>query len=510
MTNSNEELQIRQRLKDDFKHYAAKCLKIRDKNGRVSPFELNKAQEYIHERLEAQLADKGYIRALILKGRQQGCSTYTEGRFYWKVSHRKGVRAFILAHEESASSNLFDMAQRYHDNCHPLVRPETGAANAKELYFLNLDSGYKVGTAGNKATGRSSTIQYFHGSEVAFWPNAAEHATGVLQAIPTAEGTEVILESTAYGMGNLFHQMWVVAEEGKSDYIPIFVPWYWQPEYRRAVPADFIPTAEERELKELYGLDDEQIAWRRIKIAELSVSGGSGDWRFKQEYPNTAAEAFQASGHDSLIKPEKVIKARKSQRYDTYGPLIIGVDPARFGDDSSAIIRRRAAKVYSPERHHKKDTMSLAGIVKRCIEIERPDRVFIDVGGIGAGVYDRLIELGFAGTVVAVDFGGSAMDTIQYVNRRAEMYGEMSKWLDSPGGVSLPDDDSLQSDMCAAGYSYDSNGALKIEKKEDIKKRIGRSPDLADALALTFAEPVKAAYNHRQPIAQSDYDYFRS
>lgn len=508
MSLSEREKVIRLKLKTDFQHYAAKCLKIRDKDGKVSPLILNQAQQYIHDRLQTQLSDKGMIRALILKGRQQGCSTYVEGRFYWRVSHRRGVRAFILTHDDSATANLFEMAMRYHDNCPELVRPKTGAANAKELNFSILDSGYKIGTAGNKAVGRSSTIQYFHGSEVAFWPNAAEHAAGIMQAIPSAPETEVILESTAYGMGNLFHTMWIAAESGQSDFIAIFVPWFWQDEYRKEPHKDFELTPDEAEYKEAHGLDDSQMCWRRHKIVELSVGGESGEWRFKQEYPATAAEAFQASGHDSLIDSKKVLKARKMTRQDTAGPLVIGVDPARFGSDASAIIRRVGGRAYAPERHHGKDTMALAGIVKRCIDIENPTKVFIDVGGIGAGVYDRLVELGYGRTVSAVDFGGAPMDKVKYVNRRAEMYGTMAEWFDMPTGASIPDDDALHSDLCAPGYKFDSNGALLIEKKEDIKKRIGRSPDLADALALTFAEPVRTAYNARPQQAISDYNYF--
>lgn len=507
---SDREKAIRLRLKSDFEHYAAKCLRIRDKNGRVEPFILNKAQQYIHQKLEAQLSATGKVRALILKGRQQGVSTYVGGRFYHKASHRKGVRVFILTHDDSATSNLFDMTQRYHDNCPDMVRPATGAANAKELYFSGLDSGYKVGTAGNKAVGRSSTIQYFHGSEVAFWPNAAEHAAGVMQAIPDADGTEQILESTAFGMGNLFHTMWMAAESGKSDFIAIFVPWFWSEEYRKELPPGFELTSEERQYQDAHKLDDEQICWRRYKIVELSVGGDSGEWRFKQEYPATAQEAFQASGHDSLISSTKVLTARKAQRPNTHGPLVIGVDPARFGPDASAIIRRVGARAFAHERHYHKDTMSLAGIVKRAIDIEKPDRVFIDVGGIGAGTYDRLIELGYGRIVTAVDFGGQPMDVIKYYNRRSEMYGLLSQWLDSPGGVQIPDDDDLHADLCAPGYSYDSNGAMKLEKKEDIKKRIGRSTDLADALALTFAEPVRSAYNEAPRQADSNYDYFRS
>ena len=148
MPLSADELAIRQKLKDDFTHYASRCLRIRTKSGAVEVFELNKAQAYIHDRLEAQKAETGKVRALVLKGRQQGCSTLIGGRFYHHVTHARGCQVFILTHEQSATDTLFAMANRYHDHCPALVKPTTGAANAKELAFPLLDSGYQVGTAG--------------------------------------------------------------------------------------------------------------------------------------------------------------------------------------------------------------------------------------------------------------------------------------------------------------------------------------------------------------------------
>jgi hypothetical protein len=298
----NSELEIRARLRDDFLHYAKKCLKIRDKDGRIIPLVINDAQKYIHSKLEEQLDKTGKVRALILKGRQQGASTYTEARFYWKVTHRRGVRAFILTHEDAATVNLFEMTDRYHKACPDLVRPHTGASNAKELYFDKLDSGYKVGTAGSKAVGRSSTVQYFHGSEVAFWPNADLHFAGVLQALPDAPGTEIILESTANGAGGKFYDLWQEASAGLGDFLPIFVPWYWQQEYRRCATGIEL-TPEEEDMKSAYGLDDEQIAWRRSKIHELGAS------LCDQEYPNTAEEAFILSGR-CVFDPVHLVRVR--------------------------------------------------------------------------------------------------------------------------------------------------------------------------------------------------------
>ena len=162
----------------DFSAYAPTHLKIRTKTGGIDPFVFNRAQLHIHSKLEEQKAATGKVRALILKGRQQGCSTYVAGRFYHRVTHAVGLRCFILTHEDAATQNLFEMVNRYYDNVDEAVKRRTGAANAKELNFADLDSGYKVGTAGTKGAGRSSTVQLFHGSEVAFWPNAESHADG--------------------------------------------------------------------------------------------------------------------------------------------------------------------------------------------------------------------------------------------------------------------------------------------------------------------------------------------
>jgi len=486
MTLSNKEREIRQRLKDDFKHYSSKCLKIRTKAGKVLPFVMNEAQTYIHERIEDQRARTGKVRAIILKGRQQGASTYVEGRFYWRVTHAKGARAFILTHDESATNNLFELADRYHENCPPLVKPSTGAANAKELYFDKLDSGYKVGTAGNKAVGRGSTIQLFHGSEVAFWPNAQMHAAGILQAIPDEPNTESIMESTANGIGNYFHQQWQAAESGDSEYIAIFVPWFWQSEYSKTVPDDFKITQEEKDYMDAYGLNLGQIVWRRLKIAELKDPN-----LFKQEYPATAAEAFQVSGQDPYIQPEIVMVARKAIA-EVSGSKMLGVDPARFGDDRTSICFRHGRKVPWIRSYSKKDTMEVVGLVKSAInEIEMKasdgDRVMIDVGGLGAGVYDRLCEVVDPNLLIAVNSAEAPSDKVKYSNKRAEIWGLTKEWLlDQP--AQIPDSDELQADLTQIRYSYDSNSALKIERKEDMKKRGFRSPDNADSLGLTFCK----------------------
>lgn len=504
MSLNDRERDIRQRLKDDFQHYANRCLRIRAKDGTIAPLVLNEAQTYLHSRLEAQKEQTGKVRALVLKGRQQGISTYVGGRFYHRVTHHRGLRCFILTHEQDATNNLFGMVDRYHQHVPALVKPSTSAANAKELYFDRLESGYAVGTAGAKAVGRSQTVQLFHGSEVAFWPNASTHFAGVVQAIPDLPGTEVILESTANGVGGEFHERWQQAEQGIGDYVAIFIPWFWQPEYRRAVTDDFVLDHDEQEYMQAHGLCMEQMAWRRNKIAELK-----DPMLFRQEYPATAAEAFQMTGHDSYIPAELVLKARKSDA-EASGPLVIGYDPAWKGADRHSMAFRRGRKVERIESRSKLDTMAGAGWAKQVIDTEKPVRMFIDVGGVGAGVYDRLIEMGYGDIVRAINFGSAPLEPQPldeagrpkggYANRRAEMWGKSRDWLEEPGGVSIPDRDALQADACAPGYKYDSLSRVVLESKDDIRKRGLRSPDEWDAVALTFAEPVHEARPRPRPV----------
>lgn len=485
------ERRIRRRLKDDFEHYAKKCLRIRTESNGLQPFVINKSQRYLHEKVEQQKRETGKVRAIIVKGRQQGCSTYIEGRFFWLVTHNPGMRAFILTHDIGATNNLFEMAQRFYEYCPLPVRPSIEASNSKELIFAGIDSGYKLGTAGNKAVGRSSTIQLFHGSETGYWPHAIEHAKGILQAIPSVPGTEVFLESTANGAGNYFHEQWQMAEAGKSDFIPIFIPWFWKDEYQREAPKDFDLMSDESDLMRYFNIGLPYIVWRRHKIIELSTGGQDGLKSFMQEYPCTAAEAFQRSGEDSLIHPDIIMEARKASDVEPYGNLVIGVDPARFGSDRTSIIRRKGRVAYGLESHNKKSTMEVANMVHRIISEENPARVFIDIGGLGAGVYDRLAELGHKELIVGVNGGATPFDQKKYYNKRAEMWGEMNAWLnDLP--CKIPDFDSLHSDLCTPLYSYDSNSRLVLEKKELMKKRGFRSPDEADALALTFALPETA------------------
>ena len=199
----------------------------------------------------------------------------------------------------------------------------------------------------------------------------------------------------------------------------------------------------------------------------------------------------EQQGNEKLISAMAVKKAIETviDNSNINNPLIIGVDPARMGDDATAICFRRGRQAYKIRAYHKKNVVEVANTITAMINDYRPVRVNIDVGGLGAGLYDILDDRGYTDVVRAVNFGEKAQDQERYANRRAEMWNRVNEWLNGELPVSVVDEDNLLlTDLTAPKKKYDKIGRLLLEPKEDIKKRIGRSTDVGDALALTFAE----------------------
>jgi hypothetical protein len=343
------------RLRNDLIYFAEHALKIRPKSGPLEPLVLNAAQRRLHQIIEEQKAKTGRVRIIVLKARQLGCSTYVAARLYHKTIFSPGLRTIIVGHERAASRNLFDIVRRAHDNMPEDLRPSIGTSNAQELIFDKLDSGYLVSVATTEGAGRSATAQALHASETAFWPDLPVQMAALLQTVPDLPGTEIIVESTAFGYNDFF-QLWRKAEAGESEFLPVFLPWFIDPEYRRSVDADFKMDSEESKLAELHKLGPEQIAWRRAKISQL----GSAEY-FCQEYPATAAEAFVSSTFDSFIPANLVIKARQ-EKIEPYGPLIVGVDPAGMGADRSSIAFRKGSCITKIESRRGLDTDGNRGL----------------------------------------------------------------------------------------------------------------------------------------------------
>lgn len=243
-------------------------------------------------------------------------------------------------------------------------------------------------------------------------------------------------------------------------------------------------------------IDPDEVARLKRDMAETS---------FAREYLCD----FTAAGDDQLISladSEEAARRQYKPKEFEHAPVILGVDPARFGDDRSVIVRRQGLQCFDPLVYRGIDNMDLAARVAAQIKEHNPDAVFID-SGAGAGVIDRLRQLDF--DVIEVPFGGKSTYPNLYLNRRAEMWFEMKSWIESGGAI--PNDPSLKQELATPVYWFDSAGRKVLEPKDEIKKRLqgGGSPDTADALALTFAYPVQK----RSPIDalgikrdRNDYD----
>ncbi|MEY2689978.1 MAG: hypothetical protein RL375_4178, partial [Pseudomonadota bacterium] len=215
---------------------------------------------------------------------------------------------------------------------------------------------------------------------------------------------------------------------------------------------------------------------------------------------------FAAAGDDQLISLDAVEQASRRKLNDQdfrFAPVVLGVDPARFGDDRSVIVRRQGLQMFKPMTFRGVDNMTLADHIVAEIELHRPSAVFCDAGA-GSGVIDRLRQLRHQ--VIEVPFGGQARDP-KYLNKRAEMWFAVRDWLRAGGAI--PNDNALKMDLSAPTYKYNAAGKIQLESKDEIKKRGLPSPDIADALAVTFATPVRAqAISAAESRAETEYSIF--
>ena len=309
---------------NNFTSFASEQIKIitKDTSKGFVPFNFNDCQIKITEALQEQQEKTGRVRAIILKARQQGISTYCAGRVFWKSYFSPHSRSVVMAHDSATSDALFSMSKNLIRNMEGDLVPKEITSNAKEIKiqspaYQDKDAigSYRLYTAGSPEAGRGTTPTIAHLSEIAFWTHDEKILAGLFQGISQAEGTEVILESTANGAQGEFYRLWKGAVAGENEYLPIFLPWFITPEYRRTAPEGMELTLEEEEIVENYKLDLDQMYWRRLKIAE------GGKLKFQQEYPATADEAFIVSG-SNVFNIEKLnsLIPRAEQRRSEWDP----------------------------------------------------------------------------------------------------------------------------------------------------------------------------------------------
>jgi hypothetical protein len=269
---------------------AEQLLFVRTKDGRTSPLRANAVQQLFEQR-------RGQ-RNIVLKARQMGLTTWTAARFFLKTITQPGTMTVQVAHTQDAAEEIFRMVHRFLDWLPEELREgplKTSRQNARQIIFPEIDSQYRVVSAGDRNAGRGWTIQNLHCSELARWPlNPAEILAGLRAAL--APGAEVILESTPEGAGGCFYDEWKKADETAT--VRHFFPWWMEVRYRSAQVDPATLTEEENKLIELYGLDLEQIGYRRHLRASFHGLA-------KQEYAEDAESCFLASG-ESIFEREPV------------------------------------------------------------------------------------------------------------------------------------------------------------------------------------------------------------
>ena len=314
------------KLKKDFRGYCAKFMRIQTKAGTLIPFTFNHVQDRIYEQIDEQQRRLGYVRALILKPRQTGITTMFCSLNYRAATLNPNHHAVIIADNMDNTKVIFqDKVIVMHEEMPEALRPATRYSTKRELDFRNpsgpggLRSSLRLLTAGSDRAGQSRTIRSCHGSEVAYWDNAESVDLAIQNAMPSEEdgmqGTWITYESTANGEGNMFHRLWF--EEG-TDWLKIFIPWYWVTTYERKCPdetywkegtteaifkhrkADMAYWEDDKELAEeevqLATIDEmtpRKLCWRRWVYKNKCASNIN---RLHQEYPTTDIEAFLSSG----------------------------------------------------------------------------------------------------------------------------------------------------------------------------------------------------------------------
>lgn len=362
MGTSAAERKVRYRLRHETPYYAKHCLKVVNERGELVPFVYRKAQLKLDRALEAQRAAGRPMRAIVLKSRKVGISTSVQAKIFHSATMVPNDRALIVAQDTDTAGELFDISDTFYSHLPAdaalkpgLVSRRASPGGMKQLIFgepsrlrraqgeLGLNSSIKIDTAKEVQAGRGKTIRRLHATEVAFWEEQVGRGTGagakkavsLLNAVPDAPDTLIVLESTANGH-NFFKARWDRAERGDGAYVAVFIGWtedenctrHFTDDDERARFVESIGTGDwgddERHLIERFGCTHEQLHWRRTTIVDKCDSDLS---TFRQEYPSTPLEAFIGSGKH--VFSIKLIERAEDDAKQCDPPVVlVGDDPA--------------------------------------------------------------------------------------------------------------------------------------------------------------------------------------
>lgn len=367
-------------LKDNYRTYFKKCLRIRNKESQIVPFEVNEAQSRLIDTIERWKASnpdetkRPTLYIIILKARQLGFSTATEGVFFHDLNFGFNKVAMIVSYDEDSAVTINDMADRFYKYLPQVIKPKRRPSRGKGILFENpkfddsrpigetnnpgLQNKFLVETAKNLNAGSSYTINYLHISELAKWDKPEETMTSIMQSVPDY-GAIVIVESTAKGM-NYFQGLWENAESGNNNFVPLFVAWYENVKYRSPYTG-FDLTDYECEIKELYGLDLDQLQWRRNTIKDKLNGDGN---LFKQEYPCNPMEAFLTTGtpvFNNQLVTNRLMYLRKNPAILTRGSFVYAYEREQIVDKSIRFVEDENGQVAIYEQPIKNVPYVLGG-----------------------------------------------------------------------------------------------------------------------------------------------------
>lgn len=322
------------------KKYIEEFLKIKNKETNIVPFKLNEPQLRFYNLIKELKEKQVPIRIIILKARQMGFSTLTEGILFKETVTHHNVSAGIISHTAEATNNIFNITNLFYNELPNEIKPQKLKSNSKELIFntkdnRGLNSKITCMTAGTSDVGRSATYNILHLSEFAFWPGDKKKTyTGLIQTVPKTSNSMIIIESTANGY-EFYQELWDMAKKGENDFVPFFIGWNELSEYRMPYNG-FELTDEEKTLKEIYSLDNEQIAWRRWCIR----TNCSNDINlFRQEYPICPEEAFMLSG-ETVFDTEIIMNRMKTlDKPLKTGYFLYDFDDSKEGKEKFSNIR---------------------------------------------------------------------------------------------------------------------------------------------------------------------------
>ena len=357
-------LEYLRRLKADKNLFFEHCLKLKNfGSGELVPFKLNEVQVILHHMCERMLEEEEHVRIIVLKARRFGISSYVQGRFFHNVVMNFNKLCQIATHSKGATDSMFAMTKIFEENYPEQIKPSKRYSGKRELVFGaetgGLNSEYSLCTVGGKEV-RGSQIDFLHCSEVASWgEHGDDYFLGLLNCVIAGYGTEVIVESTASGVGGLFYDLWVDAVEGSSGFKDAFFPWFIYSYYQKAFKSEQEKLRFENSLgteKRYGGEEEKKLLGHQVSYdigtstpLEFEVSLENLQWRrtyidtqcqgdllkFHQEYPSHWREAFVSTGR-SVFNLESLneLVLMSESRYREKPPRCFSIPVKIYKDDN--------------------------------------------------------------------------------------------------------------------------------------------------------------------------------